>query len=100
MEYFCKLRYIQIFMRKGQYRKKGTACVKVEAGNCKHLHNSNGVFECLTIWISFHITLFYPPYIPVNCVIVISILQMEKLCMRKYMLMHTNVELELTHSGF
>lgn len=56
-------------MRKGQYRKKGTAYVKVEAGNCKHLHNSNSLFECLTIWISFHITLFYSPYIPVNCVI-------------------------------
>ena len=31
-------------MREGQYTKKGTACVKREAGNGKHLHDSNGFF--------------------------------------------------------
>lgn len=56
-------------VREGQSGKKGTACAKVERLEMVSSYLIVlAYFERLTIWISIHITLFYLPYIPVNCV--------------------------------
>lgn len=54
-------------VREGQSRKKGTTCAKVERLEMVSSYLIVlAYFERLTIWISIHVTLFYPPYIPMN----------------------------------